>query len=106
MATQKISDDSFETDVLKAQGPVLVDFWAEWCRPCKPIGEALEEISEEMLGEVSIVKLTIDDNPLVASRLNVRVIPTLMLFKDGKLQDSRSGGMPKSKIVEWLRDNI
>ncbi len=106
MTSVKVSDDSFESDVLKAQGPVLVDFWAEWCGPCKQIGPALEEIASEMKGRVAVAKLNIDENPAVPSRYGVRGIPTLMVFKDGKVAATKVGAMPKSKIVEWLNDTV
>ena len=106
MATNKVSDDSFEADVLKSDRPVLVDFWAEWCGPCKQIGPALEEISAEMGDRVQVVTLNIDDNPMTPGRYGVRGIPTLMVFKDGKVASTKVGAMPKSKIVEWLNESV
>jgi len=106
MASKKITDDSFEADVLKADGPVLVDYWAEWCGPCKQIGPALEEISSEMAGKVTVAKLNIDDNPMAPGKYGVRGIPTLMLFKNGKVAATRVGAMPKSKILEWLNETV
>jgi thioredoxin 1 len=106
MATVKVSDDSFENDVLKADKPVLVDYWAEWCGPCKQIGPALEEIAGEMEGKVTIAKLNIDDNPMAPGKYGVRGVPTLMLFKNGKVAATRVGAMPKSKILEWLNESV
>jgi thioredoxin 1 len=106
MPSKKITDDSFEADVLKADGPVLVDYWAEWCGPCKQIGPALEEISTEMAGKVTVAKLNIDDNPMAPGKYGVRGIPTLMLFKNGKVAATRVGAMPKSKILEWLNETV
>jgi len=106
VSTTKTTDDNFETDVLKASGPVLVDFWAEWCGPCKQIGPALEEISNEMGERVQVVKVNIDENPGIPSRYGVRGIPTLMVFKDGKVAATKVGAMPKSKIVEWLNESV
>jgi thioredoxin 1 len=106
MPSKKITDDSFETDVLKADGPVLVDYWAEWCGPCKQIGPALEEIAGEMAGKVTVAKLNIDDNPMAPGKYGVRGIPTLMLFKNGKVAATRVGAMPKSKILEWLNETV
>ena len=104
MATVKVTDDSFDADVLKSSTPVLVDFWAEWCGPCKQIGPALEQIADELVGQVVIAKVNIDDSPMVPSRLGVKGIPTLMLFKDGQLASMTLGAMPKGKIVEWLAE--
>jgi thioredoxin 1 len=106
MPTISISDDSFESDVLKAPGPVLVDFWAEWCGPCKQIGPALEEISNEMAGKVVVAKLNIDDNPSTGSRYGVRGIPTMMLFKDGQVLSTKVGAMAKSRITAWIGETL
>jgi len=102
MTTVKVTDESFESDVLKAAGPVLVDFWAEWCGPCKQIAPALEQISEELGGKVTVAKINIDENQMTPSRYGVRGIPTMMLFKDGQMASMTVGAMPKSKILEWL----
>ncbi|MDP1912433.1 thioredoxin [Brevundimonas sp.] len=104
MATVKVTDDSFDADVLKASVPVLVDFWAEWCGPCKQIGPALEQIADELAGQVVIAKVNIDDSPMIPSKLGVKGIPTLMLFKDGQMASMKVGAMPKGKIVEWLAE--
>ena len=105
MATKKITDDSFEQDVLKAEGLVLVDYWAEWCGPCKQIAPALEEIADEMGGSVTVAKINIDENPTTPTSYGVRGIPTLMLFKDGEIRATKVGALPKNKIVEWINES-
>jgi thioredoxin 1 len=102
MATTSVSDESFATDVLGCETPVLVDFWAEWCGPCKMIGPSLEEISDELSGDVKIVKLNIDDHPDTPSKYGVRGIPTMILFKNGAPAATKVGAEPKSKLKEWL----
>ena len=104
MATAKVTDESFEADVLQADGPVLVDFWAEWCGPCKQIAPALEQISEELGAQVRVVKLNIEESPTTPSRYGVRGIPTMMLFKGGQMASMKVGAMPKQKILEWLNE--
>ena len=104
MSTVSVTDESFEQDVLKAQGPVLVDFWAEWCGPCKQIAPALEQISEDLAGHVTIAKLNIEESPMTGSRYGVRGIPTMMLFKDGHMASMKVGAMPKQKILDWLSE--
>jgi thioredoxin 1 len=106
MATTKVTDSTFENDVLAAPGPVLVDFWAEWCGPCKAIAPGLEEISETLKGKVTIAKINIDENPQTPGRYNVSAIPTLILFKNGQVAAQKIGGAPKSKLVEWLQEQI
>ncbi len=105
MALKEVSDESFETDVLKSGEVVLVDFWAEWCGPCRQIAPALEEISTEMEGKVTVAKVNIDNSPNTPSHYGVRGIPTLMLFKDGELIASKTGAQPKGRIVEWINEN-
>tara|TARA_Y100001970_G_C14211397_1_gene847167 strand:- start:411 stop:731 length:321 start_codon:yes stop_codon:yes gene_type:complete len=102
MTTTKITESSFEQDVIKSEKPVLVDYWAEWCGPCKQIGPALEEISNEMSEKIIVSKLNIDENPQVASKYGVKGIPTLMLFNNGEIISTKVGALPKSKIVEWI----
>ena len=105
MATTKVTDDSFETDVLKAGKPVLVDFWAEWCGPCKQMNPALDQISEELADQLTVAKVNIDENPMSPGRYGVRGIPTLLLFKDGQVASMKVGAMPKSKVLEWLGES-
>ena len=100
--TKQVTDNSFEADVLQAEMPVLVDFWAEWCGPCKQIAPALDEISKELSGKMTLAKINIDDNPEAPSKYGVRGIPTLMLFKGGEVAATKVGVLPKSKLKEWV----
>jgi thioredoxin len=102
MATTKVSDASFEKDVLQAPSPVLVDFWAEWCGPCKQIAPHLEALAMEMDGKVTVAKLNIDENPTTPQKFGVRGIPTLMLFKGGQVAAMKVGSLAKSKLYEWV----
>ncbi|HZZ36739.1 MAG TPA: thioredoxin TrxA [Caulobacteraceae bacterium] len=104
MSTVKVTDESFDQDVLKSDTPVLVDFWAEWCGPCKQIAPALEQIAEELNGQVTIAKLNIEESPTTPSRYGVRGIPTMMLFRGGQMASMKVGAMPKAKILEWLAE--
>ena len=106
MSTKKITDENFETDVVKASVPTVVDFWAEWCGPCKQIGPILEEISEEMKDQVVIAKHNIDEEPNTPTKYGVRGIPTMLLFKDGQLKATKVGATTKSNIVSWIKENI
>jgi thioredoxin 1 len=106
MATVAVTDASFNADVIGASGPVLVDFWAEWCGPCKMIGPSLEEISDELGEKVTIVKLNIDDNPDAPAKYGVRGIPTMILFKDGAPAATKVGAAPKSQLKNWLESEL
>ncbi|WP_066718465.1 thioredoxin TrxA [Sphingomonas pituitosa] len=106
MATLATTDATFETDVLQADKPVLVDFWAEWCGPCRMIAPALEEIAEELAGQVQIVKINIDDNPDAPTKYGVRGIPTMILFKNGQQAATQVGALPKSAIKQWIEREI
>ncbi len=101
-----VSDDTFESDVLKSQTPVIVDFWAEWCGPCRQIAPALEEIASEMADKVTIAKVNVDENPLTPSKYGVRSIPTLILFKNGEVASTKIGAIAKGKLVEWVESEI
>ena len=106
MATKNVTDENFETEVLKANKPTLVDFWAEWCGPCKQIGPILEEISDEKKDLVNVYKMNIDNNPEIPQKYGVRGIPTLMFFNDGKLIDTKVGSLPKSSLNAWIENNL
>jgi thioredoxin 1 len=99
---KQVTDDTFDADVLKSQTPVLVDFWAEWCGPCKQIAPALEELAKEMSDRVTVAKVNIDDNPMTPSKYGVRGIPTLILFKNGEVAATKIGALPKGKLMEWV----
>ena len=105
MSTVQVTDQSFEKDVLQADRPVLVDFWAEGCGPCKQIAPALEQIAAELGEKVTVAKLNIEESPTTPSRYGVRGIPTMMLFKDGQMTAMKVGAMPKQKILEWLSES-
>lgn len=100
---KQVSDQSFEAEVLKSTTPVLVDFWAEWCGPCKMIAPVLDELAKEMDGRLTIAKVNIDHNPNTPRKYGVRGIPTLILFKDGQVAATKIGALQKSKLVEWVQ---
>ncbi len=106
MPTKAITDSSFHADVIAADGPVLVDFWAEWCGPCKMIGPSLEEISDELGEKVTIAKINIDENPDAPSKYGVRGIPTMLLFKNGEVAATKVGAAPKSQLKSWLEGEL
>ena len=106
MATIKVTDENFQTEVVKATKPVVVDFWAEWCGPCKQIAPTLEEISNEMSEQVTIGKLNIDEEVNSGTKWGIRGIPTMLLFKDGELKATKVGATTKSNIVNWIKENI
>ncbi|MEN9061277.1 MULTISPECIES: thioredoxin [Ponticoccus] len=106
MATVAVTDDTFESEVRNSDLPVVVDFWAEWCGPCKQIGPALEELSEEMDGKVKIVKIDVDSNPNTAAAMGVRGIPALFIFKDGQPVSNRAGAAPKAALQSWITESI
>jgi thioredoxin 1 len=106
MGVGKVSDATFEAEVLKSAEPVVVDFWAEWCGPCRMIAPALEEIAGSLNGKVKIVKLNVDENPGVAAKYGIQSIPTLMLFKNGELASRQIGAAPKQKLEQWITTSV
>ena len=106
MGVNKVSDANFEAEVLKANGPVVVDFWAEWCGPCRMIAPALEEIAGALGDKVKIVKLNVDENPATASKYGIMSIPTLMIFKNGELASRQVGAAPKQKLEQWITATV
>ena len=106
MATNMTNDQNFKTDVLDAKQPVLVDFWAEWCGPCKAIAPSLEELSEEMASKLKIVKINVDENPSISQTYSIRSIPALMIFKDGEKISEKMGALPKSALQSWVNETI
>lgn len=106
MGAQQVTDTDFEQEVLKASGPVLVDFWAEWCGPCRALGPSVDALAEEKNGEVKVVKVNIDESPNAPTKYGVRSIPALMIFKDGEVVAQTVGSMAKSDLVKWVEGSI
>ena len=106
MATLAVTDDTFDAEVRNSDIPVVVDFWAEWCGPCKQIGPALEELSDEMKGKVKVVKVDVDSNPNSAVAMGVRGIPALFIFKNGEVVSNRSGAAPKAALQSWIEESL
>ena len=102
----KVSDASFQADVLNSKNPVVVDFWAEWCGPCRMIAPALEELAGELEGKVTVAKVNIDENPGIPTKYGVRGVPTLMIFQNGQVAATKVGALPKSKIKEWIESSV
>lgn len=106
MSSKSVSDSDFENEVLEADTPVLVDFWAEWCGPCKALSPLVDEVADDMKDKVKVVKVNIDESPEAPTKYGVRGIPTLMIFKDGQVVDTRVGGMPKGQLTEWIEGTV
>ncbi|MBB5373493.1 thioredoxin [Acidocella aromatica] len=104
--TKAVTDETFETDVLKSSAPVLVDFWAEWCGPCRSIAPSLEDLAKEYEGKLEVVKVNIDENPMTPTNFGVRGIPTLIIFKDGKPAATQVGAAPKSVLKAWIEKSL
>ena len=104
--TQQVTDNDFETQVLQANGPVVVDFWAEWCGPCKAMSPLVDELAGEVEGKAKIVKINIDESPNAPTKYGVRGIPTFMIFKDGKVVDTKVGSMSKTALADWVKGSI
>ena len=105
MTTKNVTDENFETEVIKSSKPTLVDFWAEWCGPCKQVSPILEEIASDSDFKITIAKVNIDDNPRTPTNYGVRSIPTLMLFSNGELKDTKVGALPRQELKDWIKEN-
>lgn len=106
MPAINVTDDDFETTINATNVPIVVDFWAEWCGPCKQMAPHLEAVSEEMSSKVKVVKINVDENPMAASKYGIRGLPTLVMFKDGKVAATHLGAMSKQRITEWIKESI
>ena len=104
--TKETTDKTFASEVLNSSTPVLVDFWAPWCGPCRQLSPIIDEIAKELAGKIEVYKCNVDDNPETPSKFGVRGIPSLMIFKDGKLVDSKVGALPKASLIEWITKNL
>jgi thioredoxin 1 len=104
--TKETTDNTFNSEVLNAKIPVLVDFWAPWCGPCRQLSPIIDEIAKELVGKIEVYKCNVDDNPETPSKFGVRGIPSLMIFKDGKLVDSKVGALPRASLTEWITKNL
>ncbi|MFA4994736.1 MAG: thioredoxin [Bdellovibrionales bacterium] len=104
-STKAINDSNFEAEVIKASQPVVVDFWADWCGPCKMVGPVLEEIAAELQGQVTIAKVNVDESPVTPGKFGIRSIPTLMIFKGGKVVATKVGAVPKAALQTWIKEN-
>lgn len=105
MSSIKVSDANFDSEVLNSDQPVLLDFWAEWCGPCRALSPVIDEVAAELKGKVKVAKINIDENPGTPSKFGVRGIPTLMIFKDGELKQTKVGALAKSDLINWVNEN-
>lgn len=106
MSSTAVTDTNFENEVLQSDKPVVVDFWAEWCGPCKQLSPVVDELANDMKDSIKVVKINIDEAPEAPTKYGVRGVPTLMIFKDGQVVDTRVGGMPKSQLQEWVEGQV